>query len=904
MKKYSLLYICLLLSFSQIWGQAFDIGNNWYTSNTNRQFIKLIVEQDGIYRVTTQDLANAGYDLSTVNPQYLHLYYRGKEVPVFIGKQGGQLKFIEFYGKRNDGRVDSIMYREPTGGLHEPDLQPNMRISLYSDESAYFLTWDNIPSGNRYFDDYDAIFPSSSVPHFKYTALKEYLPDQPGTEYVRGGGGPYDSFYTLNSDYITGEGYLGVKFGYQSPTTVNVSTPAPANTGNAVNIKTRIFGRSNAQHILRVTMNGEATAFLDTAYTTPAIYIHTYERTHTPVNSLSGTTDFTFYAERSNTDNNNVAWISMTYDRLPDMNNDSTLRISDWSNINEKSFFDFSNVEGGDSIFGYDFRNRVRYRGIISGGKGKIIIKKSPFTRDIFFTTDWGIKKPRIESPHFNDLGDPDGGAEFVIIAHRGLTNSAQAYANYRETATVNPVSVKIVYTDEIYDEYGYATITPWAIKRFCKDALDNWKEKPKYFLLWGKGKFLTRDTESITVVPTYGYPATDYEFISHFNQYSNKINPEAAIGRVNMYSDEEGMSYLNKVNEYEHTPWDGWMKEGVLLGGGGQPSEQNAIEEAFSYFMDIFTGRPYGGKAHYFQKRSSSVVIDPTSASYHDEISGGVSLIHFFGHSTQNIQDVSIKEPQEYNNFGRYPLMMAMGCFGGDFTVGGASFGERWIKEPSRGAIGYMGNSSAGYLIPLREYGKVFYRFAYREMLGKPIGEIIKTTLFTYTDSLIGISYRNHGREMNLQGDPAVIMYNTKKPDLEVNQTSVFFEPSNFTAQDDSFKMNIIVRNLGLVTKDSFRIAITQRLPDGKEVVHPPKDFAQVRYKDTLSFILTNTAGIGMTGRNTFEVFVDSEEKIDELSEFNNRISISRIVPGNIPAILHPTDFAIVGESQVELQA
>jgi hypothetical protein len=904
MKKYSLIYIFLLLSFSQILGQPFDYGNDWYTSNTDREFIKLIVDRDGIYRVYAQDLLNAGYDLSTVNPRFLHLYYRGKEVPVFVGKQGGQMTFIEFFGKRNDGQIDSIMYRDPITGVHESNLQPNKRISLYSDESAYFLTWDNIPSGNRYFDEFDAILPTNSVPNFKYTALKEYLPGEPGSEYVRGGGGPYDSFYTLNSDYITGEGYLGVKFSYQSPTTINVPTPAPANVGNPVEIKTRVFGRSNTQHILRVTMNGETGAFLDTAYTNAEIYIRTYERSHTPQNPLTGTTDFTFFAEKANTDNNNLSWLSMTYDRLPDMNGDSTLRVDDWANPNGKSYFNFDNVAGEDSIFGYDFVNRVRYGGVINNSRGRIIIKSAPNVRDIFFTTDWGIKKPKIEAGQFNNLGDPDEGAEFVIISHRGLTSSAEAYANYRDTATVNPVSVKLVYTDEIYDEYGYGTITPWAIKRFCKDALDNWNEKPKYFFLWGKGKFLTRGAEEQTMVPTYGYPATDYEFVGHFDQFSNAIRPEAAIGRVNIYNDEEGMAYLNKVREYERTPWEAWMKEGVLLGGGGQPSEQNAISDAFSFFMSIFTERPFGGKAHYFQKRSSSVIIDPTSASYHDEISGGVSLIHFFGHSTQNIQDVSIKEPQEYNNFGRYPLMIAMGCFGGDFTVGGSSFGERWVKEPSRGAIGYLGNSSAGYLIPLREYGKVAYRFLYRDMLGKPIGEAIQNNLFTYSDSLIGISYRNHGRQMNLQGDPAVIMYNTLKPDLEVNQTSVFFNPSNFSAQDDSFEINIIVNNQGLVTQDSFRISISQKLPDGREIIHPYGDFSQVRFRDTLSFVLTNSVGNAMTGRNTFDVFVDSRDNIDELSESNNRVSISRIVPGNIPAILNPTEFAIVGENQIELRA
>ncbi|MEZ4826020.1 MAG: C25 family cysteine peptidase [Bacteroidia bacterium] len=391
---------------------------------------------------------------------------------------------------------------------------------------------------------------------------------------------------------------------------------------------------------------------------------------------------------------------------------------------------------------------------------------------------------------------------------------------------------------------------------------------------------------------------------MSHFDQQSPALSPEAAIGRLNIFNDAEGLEYLAKVNEYEHSSWQPWMKEGTFLGGGGTLGEQNSISSAFDYMIDIFSDIPYGGKSHYFQKNSSSITIDPTTASYHDEISGGVSVIHFFGHSTQNIQDVSVREPFEYNNFGKYPIMIAMGCFGGDFTVDEESFGERWVKEPNRGSIAYIGNSSAGYLNPLRDYGRIFYQYHSNEMMGMAIGDIIRTTLTVYTDSLIGVQYRNHGKQMNLQGDPAVRLYHPVKPDLEINSSSIYFTPDNFTAQDDSFRINIITSNYGLATDDSFRVTVTQRLPDGKDYLHPVRDYELVRYRDTLSFTLNNPVGNQMTGQNLFQVFVDSRDSIDEYFETNNRVNINRLVPGNIPAILYPVEYAVVGENQIALQA
>ncbi|MEL6594217.1 MAG: C25 family cysteine peptidase, partial [Bacteroidota bacterium] len=219
-------------------------------------------------------------------------------------------------------------------------------------------------------------------------------------------------------------------------------------------------------------------------------------------------------------------------------------------------------------------------------------------------------------------------------------------------------------------------------------------------------------------------------------------------------------------------------------------------------------------------------------------------------------------------------------------------------------GCIGYLANSSAGYLNPLRDYSRVLYPRIYNSMLGMPIGDILRTSLETYTDSLIGIQYRNHGRQLNLQGDPAVVVYYPERPDLAVEESGVFFTPENFTAQDDSFKINVIVDNLGLVTQDSFRMTIRQRLPNGSFFFHPFRDYPMVKLRDTLTVTLNNPVGNELTGQNLFEITVDALNNVQEYLESNNRVSITQVVPGNIPAILSPLEYAIVGESQVELQA
>ena len=912
MKTTLISLLLALLPGSFLLAQNFDYGNAWYQSRSGQPWVKLVVERDGIYRVAKADLIAAGHNLGSVQGQFLHLYYRGQEVPLFVGTTGGSWEYFDFYGRRNDGRIDSIMYRDPVEQVHSPDEQPNKAISIFTDESAYFLTWNNIPSAFRFFSEFDPTYTLfTPVSSFRYKAYREYMPGELETRYVQGGGDAFNSFFTLNSDYVTGEGYQGPGFGLGSPTTVKLATPFAFNDGLPLEVETRIFGRSLTEHIIQVAMNGNVgNLVLDTAFNSADVFQKTFFREFYPGSNLSSQTDLLYQALRSPTDNNHVSYAAITYSRLPQSNGDSLLWIRNWDR-SQKAYLRIDGMKGSDSVYVYDLANGFRSVGIMAGtNQARVIVQGFNNTRDLLLVTEKGILSPRIEQARLNRLFDPALGAEYVIITDRKLSASALAYAQYRDTATVTPVSsVKVVYTDEIMDEFGYGSTTPWAIKRFCKYALDKWTVKPKYILLWGKGRYRTREVDpNYPQVVTFGYPATDWEFVSNWSQDTIEIRPEAAIGRVNIYSDAEGLNYLQKVNEYEHGTWEAWMKKGVFLGGGGNEAEQNQISNAFRYMTDRFEGVPFGGETIYFQKTQSSIVIDPNEATYHDEISDGSQMIHFFGHSTANIQDVSIREPFEYNNFGRYPLMIAMGCYGGDFTVGntpeGASFGERWVREKGRGSIGYLGNSSAGYLDPLQRYGRIFYDIAYGRMSDRPIGEVLQSTLTIYTDSLRGIFFTNHGRQMNLQGDPAIRLYRAPGPDLEITSASVFFTPENFSAQDDSFRISIIVTNFGTATNDSITTTIRHRLPDGSVFEHPSIRSVMVDFRDTLSIVLINPVGEALSGQNFFEIEVDAEEEVEEYNEQNNFASVSKIVPGNIPAILSPREFAIVPDNRVVLQA
>ena len=68
------------------WAQSYTYGNEWY--DPTRPYLKLLVAQDRIYRVQASDLGLNGIPVGT-----LRLFWRGREVPIYVGDLDGSGTF-------------------------------------------------------------------------------------------------------------------------------------------------------------------------------------------------------------------------------------------------------------------------------------------------------------------------------------------------------------------------------------------------------------------------------------------------------------------------------------------------------------------------------------------------------------------------------------------------------------------------------------------------------------------------------------------------------------------------------------------------------------------------------------------------------------------------------------------
>jgi len=127
-----LCFALFIASFSAL-GQY---SNSWIIAG--QSYYRIPIANKGVYRLTYADLQNAGVPVNSVDPRQIQIYHRGVEQAIRVEGQDDAMfntsDYIEFFGNSNDGTLDKDLYK-PTAA------QPHSYYNLYSDTTAYFLTW-------------------------------------------------------------------------------------------------------------------------------------------------------------------------------------------------------------------------------------------------------------------------------------------------------------------------------------------------------------------------------------------------------------------------------------------------------------------------------------------------------------------------------------------------------------------------------------------------------------------------------------------------------------------------------------------------------------------------------------------------------------------------------------------
>lgn len=892
--------------------------SNWYTYN--QTYYKILTAKDGIYRITPEVLAANGVNVNAIDPRTIRLYHRGKEVAVsLVGQEDGSFDsedYLDFYGLRNDGTLDSLLYTKF-------DRLPNPYFNTHSDSTAFFLTITPGEFGLR--------MSERPAPENNLAQLTSF-----GTEKVMAYGEQYSlgvgyAFDFRLSIYDQGQGWMSsiiTKGNTRSFTLTDLGNPS--NSGPA-RLEIGLVGRSLHNHSTRISVG--PTAASQRLVQTENFYGYEYPQLTLPLTmgDFNGDGSIVISVQSSGTeaaDNVSVAYTKVVFQErvvqgdfpsklflLPPGN--QQISISQLNSNYEA--FEISDYRRPQKVMLSNSANQLRFRASVSSDSSKIWLQNEETILPV----------SKLAAVQFKNYLTQE--ADYILVGHHILEEAAnqyenplQAYAAHRASPLGGGFKTMTVFIEDLYNQFAYGEESPTALFEFLKTYYP--VHKPSHLLLAGRSltmystarqggvNYFYRNNPSAftfqNLIPPGGYPISDNNYVVGLDP-SNLDAPAMAVGRIPAKNSQHLADYLDKAIEKDALGVTApWQKELIHLSGGVSEFELNRYFNYLNGYKTIAEGLYLGGNVTTYRKRSNSTIelIDITG-----DLNEGRSLVTFFGHGAPTVIDIEIgfaSDPTlNYQNKGKYPVMLFNGCdygsaFGTTYTQG-----EDWIITPEKGASNIMANTSVGVDVILNRYSNAFYSraFADSSSIYKTVGEVKQLAEVDFVENfgLVPLSY-SHMEQMVLLGDPGTRMFPADKADYSLDATEVFFESfdeSPLNALSDSIKLTFVIRNIGLVNTDSVAFRIKRKLPDGTEIAYDPKEIPYISRKDTLEFSIPNI-GLNAAGDNTFTLEVNPAKSIPEMTFANNSISITEFIPLSGTLNLFPLDYGIVSETNVNLIA
>jgi hypothetical protein len=941
----------MLVSFAAF---AQQFGNEWidFSNNQNyskQQYYKIRVWKDGLYRVYAADLIKAGIIVKTdttpnapIDARWLQLFDNGKEQALFMNNQSGGAflnnGYLEFYGKKNDGALDAELYISDVTGLPDPKAQGNPYYSLVSDTATYFITWNNSLNNLRYDLQQDVNFAGHTKANYFVAEHKEVYT----SSYFMGG---YDDFGVPDPEYTTGEGYgnwfqtnggaTATMLVSGAPPKVNMANLV-ANTGVKAAFSTNVIGSNNApnfidpitlsnnNHQLTIRINGKT--YIDTTFHDFALINRSFQLNTSDLKA--GDNFVEIMANWKNgapaNDAKNVAYFTLSFPRdynfTGDPQNTQLMAVPDGPDGNKAYIEILGFYDNGTAPILYDLQNRHYITLVKNAGVIQALIPNTNGLKNCFLASesqvnivkDYDLKPVSYNNTHFAKFTNyeiNEANKDYLIISHPKLWDAAGDYKKYREQTGSKVLLADII---ELYDQFAYGiTQHPLAIRHFADFVLTKWTTKPQHLLLLGKSVKSDQwrknyDIQKGNLVTTIGFPGADNMLVSRIQ--GSSWAPAIAIGRVSARNPKEAYDYLNKLQEYESNKADEWMKEAIHLAGGKQESESRDFKEHYlDYWGHYLQDSLYGAHITTYSKSASGPQVNYSEA-LKNRVENGASIINFLGHSSRILFDNSLDEPQNYNiKKGRYSFFISNGCYSGDIHDYLGSNSEVYVLTAEKGSIGFLAASYLANTFGLNPYNSQLYYAIANVKYGKSIGQAIQYAVKALEPGK-NAPAKQVCLEMNLEGDPAVVINAHEKPDLMINSNNrVYFSPANVATDIDSFKVNIISTNIGRTFNTSYFINLKRTFGDNSKDTTYRILAKPVYFKDTIVIKLPVDKKRG-PGINHFDVFLDSNFQLDEIAvkheegENNNTTSADLFIQTKEVLAIIPPRYGIVPNNKVKL--
>jgi hypothetical protein len=372
-----------------------------------------------------------------------------------------------------------------------------------------------------------------------------------------------------------------------------------------------------------------------------------------------------------------------------------------------------------------------------------------------------------------------------LIVVHPSLLAQANRLAQFHNTR--DGLRVKVVTTDQVFNEFGSGSPDPTAIRDWAKMYYDRYGAdpagKPKYLLLFGDASFDYRDRlkGNINLVPPYEsvssldvlttYTSDDFFGFLDDNEDINSgavINYlDIGIGRIPAKNIDEAKNFVDKVEAYfSNESFGPWRNNLTFI---ADDEDQNLhLQDAETITATAATTAPVFDlqKVYldaYRQESGSGGSSYPlANQAINNQVFNGTLLWNFTGHggprrlAEETILDLDIVNG--WNNPNRLPLFLTATC---DFAPYDNpllnSIGENILVRPKTGGIALMTTTRLVFAFSNRIMNDNYIKFALQpDANGKyrSLGDAMKDAK-NYTYQTSGDITNN--RKFTLLGDPAL---------------------------------------------------------------------------------------------------------------------------------------------------
>ena len=639
---------------------------------STRAAVKIVIRNEGWYRITQPELVAAGFDPKT-DPQYLQLFVDGKEVSISVVTERngtfGSNSAIEFYGTEIDSQsTDKHIYWLVAG------TESGLRIQRARSK------------GSR-----------ASSASFPYTVERK---DR--TIYFSG---------LRNGEK---ENFFGPVISGATLDQALVIRNLDKTSSEQAELEVSVQGVTETAHRVRVVLNDATVG--EIVFNGQEAGVAKFSVRHSLIKegenrvgltSLAGDRDISLvdrvaltYSHSYTADDDALRFTARGKRRITvDGFSNSRIRVLDITDPNYVQELTTSVERSSD------------YSVTFSSGK-----QQRTFVAFAANRTSTPVELIAVSPSH---LRDSHNGADFIIITKRELAAAIEPFKLLREQ---QGFKVAVVSVEDIYDEFSFGHQTPGAVRDFLEYARSNWEPSPHHVLLVGDASYDPKnylDKGDFDLVPTKLVDTRLMETASDdwFTDFDDDGAADIPLGRLPVRTTQELTSMIGKIAAYD----DLSNAEGVLLVSDSPVGyDFSAANAALKLLV------PAGVRVEEVDR--GKLGDANAKAQLLEGINRGSRIINYYGHGSIDLWSGDIlnaTDAGKVTNGDSLSFFVAMTCLNGYFQDPELdSLAEALIKSERGGAIAVWASSGMTTTDKMELMAQQMFRLIFSDGTSLTLGE------------------------------------------------------------------------------------------------------------------------------------------------------------------------------------